>query len=231
MNKLLIAILITVFLSFTILGFSAARHVGQSLFVQPVAAAMDTPTPSSQKNILIVRVDELDDPHLISVWIAFTASYDSPYISFKSLYPDPLTSFRPAPVRALFSLQEDGSLSAPFVQWLRDMHVEWDGYFLMDQQGLTQFGQWMTGEKPLLTPLIPINREQSRQVFQEESQMYQTICQNLSTPDAAQKRPEMLWSGLIPDHLQTDFGFETAIVNWEQITSLESPYCEVFGIK
>ncbi len=229
MNKLRIAILITVFLSFTILGFTAAQRLGHDIFVKPVAAARETSSTSSQKNILIIRVDDLKDPDLVSVWIVFAANYDKPYISFKSLYPDPLTGFRPAPIRTLFSLQKDGSLSAPFVKWLQDMQVEWDGYFLMDQYGLTQFGQWMTGQEPSLNAVIPINREQSRLVFQEESQMYQKICDSLSLP-VNPRQPEMRWADLAPDHMQTDFDLKTAIVNWEQIDALQNPHCEVLNL-
>ncbi len=229
MNKVRIVVLITVFLACMILGFTAARHLGDSLPVHPVAAAIDTPAAKPQRNILILHVDDLRDPDLISVWIVFAADYDKPYISFKSLYPDPLTDFRPAPVRALFSLQKDGSLSAPFVKWLQDMHVDWDGYFLMDQTGLTQFGEWMTGKQPSLQALLPINSEQSRLVFQDEAQMYLDICTSLNAI-AYLKRPEMRWSELVPDHMQTDFNFELAVLNWDQINSLENPHCEVIGI-
>ncbi len=231
MSKILIAIFIIVFLIFVALGFSAAGRLSNRLFADSLpASAIETPAMKTQRNILILHVDDLNDPDLISVWIVFAADYDKPYISFKSLYPDPLTGFRSAPVRALFSLQEDGSLSAPFVKWLKDSHVVWDGYFLMDQQGLTQFGEWMTDHQPALDPIVPINTQQAQLVFEKEARMYQDICDSLNS-SAYLTRPEMQWSQMIPDHMRTDFSLESAVMNWSQINSMENPHCEVIEAK
>ncbi len=228
MNKLRIAVLIIVFLTFTLLGFTAARKIGSYVLVRPVAAARATTTVPALQNILLLHVDDLNDPDLISVWIVFTAQYDKTYISFKPLYPDPLNGFRQSPVRALFWLQGDGSLSAPFVKWLQDMKVEWGGYFLMDQQGLLQFNQKVTGQEFNLSALIPINQEQSRQVFQEEARMYQAFCDSLMTSTGAQTAGQG-WPVSEQEHIQTDLNLETAIANWGQISAKQNPQCEVIG--
>lgn len=230
MNKIRITIVITVFLLFTALGFTAARQFGGYLFVRPAAAAMMVKTRPSQQNILIIRVDDLRDPDLISVWIAFAADYDSAaYVNFKSLYPDPTAGFPPLPVRSLFSLSPNGELSAPFIRWLQENHIEWDGYFLADQYAMEYFGEWMTGAKPQLSAAISMNREQSEKIFREEAQLYRQMCANVHAVDP-HRQLLLHWSELIPEHVQTDFDFETAAVGWDKIRSQGKPHCEVIGL-
>jgi hypothetical protein len=230
--RIAITIAIVFFTAFTVLGFFIARGYGRSLSVTKAASSFPSPDPASQFNVLVIHVDDLQqpDPQLVSVWIIMAAHYDSPYLSFKSLYPDPLSLRPPVPLQVLFSLDEQGIPSEAFMKWINDFRINMSGYVILDNSAFEQVGGWLTGEQMEWQNILPRNKGQFQKVFLQEGKLFETICTNISVETMDNRQP-LRWSELIPNHFRTDMSFESMAVNWDKIASAaQQPHCEVVGL-
>jgi hypothetical protein len=231
MTKARIFTFAAIFMAFALLGIGLAHHFWGRLSSPSPRPASGSPLPDGvQQNILIIHMDDLDrpSPSLISVWVATYAAYERPFVTFKALYPDPLSSQRIIPLSIRFALNEDGAPTQSFLNWLRDQNLDWAAYVLIDQQGIIQLTDYLgSGD---LERIIPRHRDQLLQVWEQEAQLMQHLCLRLQSKIPA--KAEFPWKDMIPDHLRTDLTFEEAIVLWDQITAeKDALYCEVFGFK
>jgi hypothetical protein len=229
MTKARIAIFLASFLAFALIGFAIAYLIRFRMPSPVVNPAIQTNTPAtSQQNLLIIHVDELNKPNptLISVWVVFISQYDQSFISFKSLYPDPLSPRPILPVTVIFSLNEEGKPSDVFLKWVSDHQLEWNAFVLIDQEGLAHISERV--ESPGLDRIIPRSKDQLQAVWQQEAQLMDHLCMQLQPRN---KKTELNWNELIPDHFRSDLSFEEAILIWSQLTTGgASPNCEVYGL-
>jgi hypothetical protein len=229
MTKARIVIFTAFFIAFLLVGYAIAYQFRFRIPL-PVAKSMSvSSTPvNSQQNLLVIHVDHLNKPKpmLISVWVVFFAEYDRPFVSFKSLYPDPLSPRPILPVTVLFSLDKEGKPSETFIKWIRDHQLEWAAYVLIDQEGLAYISDQTRA--PGLDFIIPRNKDQLQAVWQQEAQLMDHLCKQLPPQ---KNETDFDWDVVIPHHLRTDLSFENAILLWDQLKSASAnPNCQVFGL-
>ena len=230
MTKARIAIYAVIFLAFLLIGFGLAYLIRYRTMLPVASAPSVSPLPAnSQQNLLLIHVDNLSNPrpNLISVWVVFFAQHDQTFVSFKALYPDPLSPRPIIPVNVFFSLNEDGLPSEAFFKWVRDHDFDWKAHVLIDQDGLEYIADYMNN--PELDFIIPRNKDQLQAVWQQEAQIMDRICLQLqsNTPDGQ----KLEWDALIPQHLRTDLSFEDAILVWNQLhENRPSTQCQVYGL-
>ncbi len=176
-----------------------------------------------QHNFLVIRVSDLQapDPQLLSAWIFFTTFSDPPYMVMKILYPNT----RHDNILSSFSLDVNGRLSSHFLQEIKKLDFPWDGYIIVDDQGMQKLNSWML-EQPLdMPPRDPQNAPDGFTVYINDSRQWGALCQSLA--GMAQRKDALLWRDMLPAHLRTDLDFETMILFWDYMTNSSTPpYCE-----
>jgi hypothetical protein len=230
MTKARIAIYAGIFLAFLLIGFGLAYLIRYRMVLPVASAPSVSPLPAnSQQNLLVIHVDDLSksNPNLISVWVVFFAQYDQTFISFKALYPDPLSPRPIIPVNVFFSLNEDGLPSQAFFKWVRDHELDWEAHVLIDQDGLEHIAEYI--KVPELDYIIPRNKDQLQAVWQQEAQVMDRICLQL-LPNKLEGQ-KFDWDAIIPRHMRTDLSFEDAILVWDQMNkNSSSVQCQVYGL-
>jgi hypothetical protein len=229
MTKARIVIFTASFLAFLLIGFAIA-YVFRLRIPSPVAQPNSaTPLPvNSQQNLLVIHVDELGKPNpkLISVWVVFFVQYDSTFVSFKSLYPDPLAPRPILPVNVFFSMNAEGRPSDAFFKWVEEHRLEWTAYILIDQEGMEQISEGTNF--PGLDFIIPHSKDQLQAVWQQEARLMDHLCTQFLP---GEKKPDIDWDELIPNHFRSDLSFENAILIWDQLQAANTPpNCAVFGL-
>lgn len=235
MKKSLVFLLLIVFFLCAGTGF-----VGAKKLARPLSRVVPTPTPqpetaapaqSHQRNFLLIHIDDLNSPQpmLISLWMAFQTLYDSPSLTFKALYPNPLDS-NAAMVTAVPVLAADGRPSAAFLEALSGYQVKWNGYFLLDQQAVRALSAAL-GTETQAQVIDPARiADLALSGLEAETLLLQGACHYLSNKELrAGKAPS--WKELIPAHFRTDLDFEEVMVNWDRLAgSALPPHCEIIAV-
>jgi hypothetical protein len=230
MPKARIALFTAVFLVFAIIGFGLAYYFRFRLPVQPAALPQqDLLQEDSQLNLLVIHIDDFQkpSPNLISVWVVFFVRHDRTYLSFKSLYPDPLSNISTLPVYALFSINEEGMPGIEFLDWVKNQSPEWKAYVVIDQAGFDQIASFLNS--PELEHIVPLNHDQLTAVWQQEARLVDHFCQYMQLD--TEKTTPFDWKLLMPAHMRSDLSFESALRAWDQIEiDNVTPHCEVYGL-
>ena len=221
-----ILVILIIFFLCALFGFAGAKS-GWQAFNLSLPSTSSTPAPvinTVQHNFLVIRVDDLQSsrPVLVSAWIFFTTFTDPPYMIMKILYPNP----RQDGIAASFAIDANGKLSPQFEQEIKKLNFPWDGYLVLDSQGLQKINRWIL-DQPLETPPYdPQNMPDGFTTYVNDSRQWLLFCQNM--PGMAQRQNTLSWREITPANLRTDLSFETLILFWDYMTrSNAPPYCEV----
>jgi hypothetical protein len=230
MPKARIALFSAVFLVFAIIGFGLAYYFRFRLPTQVTAAPQqDLLVENSQQNLLVIHIDDLQDPdpNLISVWVVFFVSHDRTYLSFKSLYPDPLSNHYAIQVDNRFSLNQEGMPGEDFLEWVQKQSPRWTAFLIIDQVGLDSIASYLNS--PELEQIVPRNHDQLTAVWQQEARLIDHLCQYMQLD--TEKTTKFEWKQLIPEHIRSDLTIENALQVWDQIEIKNAtPHCEVYGL-
>jgi hypothetical protein len=110
----------------------------------PTIASNTIPENNKQQNLVLILIDNLGNPgyHLESVWLLlFTPDY--PDITLLMLYPSSKEPYKN--LADQFKLTPDGKLDVSFTDALHGFKFNFQGFILVDEEGLSQWIDWMKG--------------------------------------------------------------------------------------
>lgn len=228
MKKLfVILILLILFIICAAMGFSGAKSAWQSIsgvIATPVNPTANSVAAGIQHNLVVIRVDDLQshDPVLISTWILFTTFSDPPYLVMKILFPgSKITS-----LKNNFYLDPEGRLAPQFEEEIQKLNFPWDGYLLIDNQGIQKLSEWLLDQPVEFLPYDPQSSPDGFTVFLDDSRRLSSFCESLS--DVQQESTFPFWREIIPSHMRSNLGFDDLVLYWDYMTrSTNPPYCEI----
>ena len=203
-----------------ILGLVTARSLSAFLDIPTVSgnAVFD----STQKNVVVIHVDDLHakNPQLISVWSLFSVLNGQTYITMTPLYPGIVPDPAVSQLASSFDLNGRKKPAKDFLETLQVFQVEWDGYILVDQQGLMALHQWLAGNHNI--NLIGQGGSDPTLILQEESLLLTGICYGLNQTGPAPDE-SVQWDAIYPEHIKTDLSMRTIAQYWQQINQQQTP--------
>lgn len=162
-----------------------------------------------QANFLVLHVSSLDDksPAIVSSWMIFVRGKSPPTIIFKELPPSFLQPGSDSDSTSL----SDGLLPEQFNQFTRQLHLDLNSYFLLDDYSINQLVFKVSSKSSSTLDQLTLTE----------------LCDNFSgLKDSPLNR--VTWNELIPSHMRTNLGFETFATTWENlIQSEKKPLCRV----
>lgn len=226
MNRIRFSVYVVVFLISSIMGLVTANGISHFLD-QSLVPVMVSKQPE-QQNILIIHVDDLQSgtPQLVSAWTMFSVANNQHFITLKSLYPvsvpDPMLS----QLSDTFALSSKNKPSKEFFNALKVYQIEWDGYILIDNQGILDLHRWLVGN-----PTVTLNDNPTPQtdlILQEETLLFNGICHGIIRA-GLQPGDTVQWQTIFPQHLQTSLSTKELKAQWQRITELSAPpICNVY---
>jgi hypothetical protein len=226
MNQSRFGLFSLVFLASAVLGLATARSL--SSFLEIPAAPGSSVLDSAQKNIVIIHVDDLDAkaPQLISVWSVFSIANEETYITMTPLYPATVPDPAASMLASSFDLNGRKKPVKDFLKALQAYQVVWDGYIVVDQQGMKDMYQWLAGNHNV--NLIGQGSNDPVLILQEESLLLTGICYGLNQTGPAPDESAQ-WEAL-SDHLKTDLSIRRIIPYWRQMNRSQSPHvCNILS--
>lgn len=177
---------------------------------------------STQKNIVVIHVDDLDakHPQLISVWSVFSVVNQQTYITMTPLYPGVVPDPAVSQLASSFELNGRKKPAKNFLTALDAFQVNWDGYILVDQEGMVRLHQWLAGNHNI--NLIGQGGSDPALVLQEESLLLTGICYGLNQTGTAPDDSAQ-WDAIFSDHLKTDLSMRNIIPYWQQMNAVQTP--------
>ncbi len=150
-RKTLTSVMSIVFVIFTFLGFRTANLTSNlTLPTQAVASNIQN------SRVVLVQVDSLDNdqPSLKSVWVGvFFRSKNQAVISFVPVYPAAAGQPAAQALARSFKLDKAGNLSSAFLRRLKSLHIEHDGYIIVDDYALQEMAGWINRQGSLFYEL------------------------------------------------------------------------------
>ncbi len=197
-----------------VLGLVTARSLSEFLDIAAVTGT--AVSDSAQKNIVVIHVDDLDakHPQLISVWSVFSVVNEQTYITMTPLYPGTVPDPAVSRLASSFDLNGRKKPAKDFLAALQAFQVNWDGYILVDHEGMVRLHQWLAA-----SPIISLNGQGSGDpglVLQEESLLLNGICHGLNQTGPAPDKSAH-WESIYSDHLKTDLSMRTILPYWQQL--------------
>lgn len=211
-----------------VLGLATARSL-TSVFGLP-ASAKTAASQSAQKNIVVIHVDDLDakNPELVSVWSLFSLVNEQTYLTMTPLYPGTVPDPALSRLASTFDLNGRKKPAKDFLEALQAFQVTWDGYILVDHQGMMALNEWLGGN-PSSIRLVDQGNNDAAMILQEESLLLTGICHGLNQTGFAPDESAQ-WGAVYPDHLKTDLSMRKIIPQWQQLNEGQAPLvCNVFS--
>lgn len=185
----------------------------------PAEAVQEIKPGGSQRNILIITVDDLnaETAQLISVWLALYVT-GTPHFTLMPVYPAGALQDQPvAPtgdtLAQAFSLNAGGNPSSEFLQVLTERGAWWDATLLLDLTiaenliDIAYAGEHLP-DAGTLQPAFSTHPQDGQDVFLAQAWLGQKFCQNLADP-TEDEYPRLLdLFALIPAHLRTDMDLQ-----------------------
>jgi len=202
---------------------SPVKYTRATQMPRPSATPLALP---QQEKILLIQVDDLttDNPRMISIWGLFIAFSDQPNLIFKSIFPSIENSSWSQEIRGSFELSPDGELSKDYITRLESMGIEWDGYILIDNQFIDQYGNAFT--HTTLSPYLPPTAEPEAILRQEKIFLNKT-CQYLSQQEN-DLSADFDWQAAASGHLLSDLRLDFLLMGWQWLVENGSiQNCEV----
>jgi hypothetical protein len=200
-----------------------------AFFTQPAAAFAKPSQQDAQRNLLIIHVDNLenDHPRLISVWSMFTITSEQTFITLKPLYPATVPDPALSELTSTFKLNAKKHPSSKFLKALHAFHLTWDGYLIIDDQGMLAMHQWLAGSVGASSIAQPLDNPEL--LIQQEVTLLNGICRGLSRAGSwPHKSTE--WQSISPRHFITNLKMNNLMTHWHNLNQAsQTPVCNVFS--
>jgi len=211
-----------VFILSLLFGYNAGSSLERA--TDQIANSYATPmasVPSSQHNILLIQVDQadIDKPRLLSVWLM--AYYtNSSRVDLLPIYPTHklTTNEKDRNLPREFNLTKSGEPADGFWQALKGFNTWWNGYLMMDTQGLQKLESQLVGPSTneAASPLQGLNPPMPPQVGTgNEVDHYQQLCQAFSQNSGSVGFYKLYFS--LKDHLQSNLTPGQLQDIWQQL--------------
>jgi hypothetical protein len=184
---------------------------------------------SAQRNIVVVHVDDLGvkHPQLVSVWSVFFVANEQTYITMAPLYPGTVPDPAASLLASSFDLNGRKKPAKEFLKALQAYQVVWDGYILVDDQGMMGLQQWLGGNHGSIS-LTGQSSNTAAMVLQEERLLLAGVCYGLN--QAGPIPDESVQWRAISDHFKTDLPMRRVLPHWRQMNQARSTLvCNVFS--
>jgi hypothetical protein len=221
---ILLLIVILIFFGCATLGYQIANVQDASM---GKAAATDSDgMRSEQHNLILLRVDRLNDeqPRLISVWFVslFFVNDIPSTLTLAEIYPPKTPTGASRSLERSFALSSNGDPAPGFWNTLEVYKIQWESFVMIDTVGAEELLEWLIGPGDYQSVL------QAAEVDQRESQrLVEQICGSIVS---AKSRDIGLfnWTTLAPQHFRSSLRMETGLSYWSRMTSAEKPVrCEI----
>lgn len=233
MKKSVILIIVLVFIVCAYFGFKAAAKILPDNDATTISNQTSEDTAATlQNNYLLIHVNDLtlDEPELISAWVAFIYQSTPPQLMFIQVYPSTNNEIDDRLAQA-FSLNSAKELNTRFIkQYNASFQTQNSGYILIDNIGAGYSNQWLFGQETPVTSTAAVTDEEKSALHVSEQSSFQQFCQLTSTGAANSYFSAVNWTLLLPDHFSTDIPFATIAITTDQIAFASSPIqCKVLS--
>jgi hypothetical protein len=189
---------------------------------------------NKQQNLVLILIDNLGTPgyHLESVWLLlFTPDY--PDLTLLMLYPSPKEPYKN--LANQFKLTPDGKLDTSFTDALHSFKFNYQGFILIDEEGLSQWIDWMNGID------IDGNTQNGANVqnytpkpwndFDKSIKPQMTVATGLCKKTILLPK-DVNWFTLLgiifPDHMSSDLSLKDTVVMWKNfLAKQEKAKCKI----
>jgi hypothetical protein len=225
-KNLRIAGLIIVFATTFWVGFKSGAGFGvkSDKLVHGYPASM-TSSPTDQKNILIIHVDQIDKPDAILKGIWLMAYYtNSPRVDLLPIFPS-IKSYaqeRNNLLQNSFSLTNEGEPGESFWLEMQTLNTWWNAYILIDDDAIKTLAEHF-----LVSPLIQDNASSTNPPWTEMAQIgigeqaeyYALLCQGFPQNGGGRELID-LWSSM-HNHTHTNMPLVQIRELWVQLDSYQ----------
>lgn len=211
-TTLLLAALLT-FMVFAFAGFLLAVRA-DSLARLPLARRIAL--QDRQNNLVLIQVSDLEaqQPALRSIWVALRFRSDNQTaLTFIRLYPNTDDLKSGEKLADAFGLTNTNEPAPVFMRALEASGVRFSGYLLVDDTGMEQVAAWVRQVSPKANT-------------SGDAQLLESGCLALNTANSA-TLPPFDWASF-SGHLNTNLAFDDIMVEWNRLTTPQSPLrCEL----
>lgn len=231
MKAVVVILSIFAFVGCMILGIQAANHPLSPPSASPTQTLTSIQSPARQRTIVFVTADDLQSPtpNLVGVWLVLYR-LDLAQISLLPLYPTSQYSGG-TDLATAFSLTADHALSPSFVDALKTLNFEWNGYILGDEAALARLIDWINGidvdgnsvnGSTVLAGLVN-PWEDNQGSLDNQKQILQSLCAKTASLPVATDWTALA-TELTPRHLHTDLNLQLIVADWKDLLSSSSGY-------
>lgn len=210
------------------LGLATASSLS-ALFFPPAAVIAKPGQQNAQRNLLIIHVDDLenDDPRLVSVWSMFAVSSEQTFITLKPLYPATTPDPALSELVMTFQLNAKKQPSQAFLKAAQAFQLKWDGYLLIDDEGLLLLNQWLTRSTDNSIS-VQANGNPDL-ILQNDVTLLNGICRGLGSAGLWPHK-NAVWQTISPHHFRTNLKTKHLVNEWHALNvSQTTPVCNVFS--
>ncbi len=202
---------------------------------EPVTPSVDiTPEPFTQKNILLIGVDDLTagSPHLEGVWLVLYLTH-KPHFTLMPIYPVPAEDgqmrSQDADLEKLFNSDQPA-----FFSQLQDQGIWWEGYYIFDRHALSQITDRVVGLSQVENQVsstsiaeVPLALNDPQSASEGQFHIVSALCN--SAGSLTEKHISALADLflLFSDHITSDISREQAAAELVSMLAMGSPIsCE-----
>jgi len=232
MKKFSFIVLVIIFIACVALGFVVMNQVygpdASPLGIQSASTQSANLVALEQINYLVIQVDNLesDSPELVSVWLAFIYTGNQPQLILLPLLPT-ANSSQAATITQDFSLTSNKDVTGVFIKNIQStFDIEFEGYFLLDNAGLTAIGQWLTGSDMGFLQHSASQDSSVLDVLQPSKDYLSQVCKSIRS-NGSESGSQIRWAQLIPAHFRTTVSFDNLMRLWDTISSSKKIRCEI----
>ena len=223
MRKIILLLSLLIFFGCLVAGISLANQIPGLDTEDANGASIQRTRSPYQHNILIVHVDNLQNPtpQLISMW-GLIIYFPEPKIILQPLYP--LNREANQTLGQQFTLTVNKNIHPKFINAvIQSTQIDWNNFILLDHNAFSTFSTTIL-EKNDLVGLDP-----QATILQVEYQHYFHACQTFASKGKDVFDP-IDWQSMIPDHMRTNLALDDVLVNWQKLMNNEQPIrCDVFS--
>ncbi|KAF0112344.1 MAG: hypothetical protein FD147_217 [Chloroflexi bacterium] len=232
MKKIVLIFVILLFFVCAYFGFNAAAKILPGSDNSQTNTQTDIAIPSSQRNYLLIHVTDntVEEPELVSVWVAFVYYSTPPQLMFMPLYPsyDPKIQTN---LSQSFQFTTDKNISTKFIKQIEQAYnIKTSGYVLSDNLGVSYSNLWLTGQETQVSTGVAMTDEEKHIIRVNGQTAYQQLCLLFLSGASNSYFSSINWSLLLPDHFSTNLPFETIALTTDQIIRATSiTQCDVLS--
>lgn len=208
-----------VFILFLGIGYGLGVHL---VVDNPSVEASYSTNTTDTRVITLLEVSDLlnPEPELISIWFIHLTPGDAPRLGFTPVSAVSLVDEPNFDLLAEFFLDANGTPSNKFLQSLRKLKVQSDGYVILDQVAVSAFINWFSVKDS--AELIGLENHS----MAEYGKILRGMCQAFPGITGIEMQ-ELPWSKISADHFKTSLHFDQVMSDIRFLTASNSPRCEM----